>query len=146
MATLRLASTSRLLDLAAGTGKLGRRFMGRVNLVTGEPSAEMRTEFARIQPDVPLVGTVGGALPVADAALDAVTIGPPRTNGSTITDDAHSARTSRDAASLNGAFGGRSDTLTSRTRGTPTDVRARIRDARRDVRGRARGSPCGAAS
>jgi len=75
METLRLTSTSRLLDLATGTGKLARGFIGRVDLVAAEPSVEMCTEFARIQPGVPLVGSVGEVLPFADGSLDAVTIG-----------------------------------------------------------------------
>jgi ubiquinone/menaquinone biosynthesis C-methylase UbiE len=72
---LRLVQSSRLLDLAAGTGKLTRRFVGKAQVIAAEPAAEMCAEFARIQPAVPVVGAVAEALPFADGSVDAVTVG-----------------------------------------------------------------------
>lgn len=73
--SLGITEQTRLLDLATGTGKLARQFLGRAQVVAMEPAAEMRAEFARIQPGVPIVGGVGEQLPLATASLDAVTIG-----------------------------------------------------------------------
>ena len=74
-ATFNLTEGNRLLDLATGTGKLARGFLGRATVVAAEPAAEMCREFARIQPGVPLVRAVGEVLPFASGSLDAVTIG-----------------------------------------------------------------------
>lgn len=66
---------TRLLDLACGTGKLTREFLETADVIAIEPAAEMRTEFARIQPGVPIIGGVAEAIPLADASVDVVTIG-----------------------------------------------------------------------
>jgi ubiquinone/menaquinone biosynthesis C-methylase UbiE len=75
---LDLREGSRLLDVATGTGKLARGFLGgpeRFEVIAVEPAAEMRGEFARIQPGVPIVGSVAEALPFADGSIDAITVG-----------------------------------------------------------------------
>jgi SAM-dependent methyltransferase len=72
---LRLTPESRLLDVAAGTGKLTRCFVGRADVVACEPAAEMRAEFARIQPSIPIVDGLGERLPFPDASMDAITVG-----------------------------------------------------------------------
>src|SRR5688572_29354019 len=66
---LRLGEHSRLLDVASGTGKLARCFVGRAQVFAAEPAAEMRAEFARIQPGIPIVGAVAEALPFPDADM-----------------------------------------------------------------------------
>lgn len=72
---LGLTEHSRLLDVAAGTGKLTRCFVGRAQLLAAEPAAEMRAEFSRIQPGIPIVDAVAEALPFPDSDLDAITVG-----------------------------------------------------------------------
>lgn len=74
-AHLGISAGSRLLDVAAGTGKLTRCFIGRAEVVAAEPAAEMRAEFARIQPGVPIVEAKAEALPFADADFDAISVG-----------------------------------------------------------------------
>ena len=64
---------SRLLDLGAGTGKLTRMLVLRgAQVVAVEPLASMREHFARVLPDVPLVGGVAEALPFAGGGFHAV--------------------------------------------------------------------------
>lgn len=72
---LRLTPQSRLLDVAAGTGKLTRCFIGRADVVASEPAAEMRAEFARIQPGVPILDGLAERLPFEDGTMDAITVG-----------------------------------------------------------------------
>ncbi len=72
---LRITSETRLVDLATGTGKLGRQFIGGARVLGVEPAAEMCAEFARIQPGVPIVRANAEVLPLATASVDAVTIG-----------------------------------------------------------------------
>ncbi len=72
---LRIRADSRLLDVAAGTGKLARCFVGRADVMAAEPAAEMRAEFTRIQPGIPVVEAVAEALPFPDADMDVITVG-----------------------------------------------------------------------
>jgi SAM-dependent methyltransferase len=66
---------SRVLDLAAGTGKLTRQLhdLGAA-CVAVEPSASMREVFARAVPGVPVVGGTAEEVPVASDAMDAVVV------------------------------------------------------------------------
>lgn len=72
---LHIHPDSRLLDVATGTGKLARCFVGRADVHAAEPAAEMRAEFARIQPGIPIVDAVAESLPFADAEMDVITVG-----------------------------------------------------------------------
>ncbi|MFJ4658618.1 class I SAM-dependent methyltransferase [Nocardia sp. NPDC088792] len=70
------AGAPEVLDLGAGTGKLtdGLRALGaRVHAV--EPDADMRAEFARLHPDVPLADGSAEAVPLPDDSVDAVVAG-----------------------------------------------------------------------
>jgi SAM-dependent methyltransferase len=66
---------SRVLDLAAGTGKLTRLLQsdGAV-CVAVEPSPSMRDVFRRTVPGVVVVGATAEAIPLADATVDAVVV------------------------------------------------------------------------
>jgi len=65
----------RVLDLAAGTGKLTRSLAPRVQgLLAAEPMAGMRRQFRAALPDVPLLAANAEHLPVADGALGAITV------------------------------------------------------------------------
>jgi SAM-dependent methyltransferase len=65
----------RVLDVAAGTGKLTRSLVGTGAIcVAAEPSASMRAAFAPVLPDVAQVGAEALHLPFGDAAFDAVTV------------------------------------------------------------------------
>ncbi len=72
-----LRADSRLLDLAAGTGKLTRsiRAVLPVRLIAVEPSREMRREFATAAPGVPLVTGRAERLPIRDRSVRAVAVG-----------------------------------------------------------------------
>jgi SAM-dependent methyltransferase len=72
---LGLTPERRLLDVAAGTGKLTRCFLGRAEVRAVEPAEEMRIEFARIQPGIPILDGTAEALPLPDADVDAITVG-----------------------------------------------------------------------
>jgi SAM-dependent methyltransferase len=65
----------RVLDLAAGTGKLTALLapLG-ADLVAAEPVAGMRDRLRAMLPGVPAVAAVAEALPFADASVDAVTV------------------------------------------------------------------------
>lgn len=65
----------RVVDLAAGTGKLARQLQaagGRC--VAVEPSASMRAECRTASPDVGVVGGSAEALPLADGSCDLLTV------------------------------------------------------------------------
>jgi len=66
---------SRVLDLAAGTGKLTRRLVARGSrCVAVEPSASMREVFTRVVPGVPVVGGTAEQVPLADGSVDAAVV------------------------------------------------------------------------
>jgi SAM-dependent methyltransferase len=72
---LRIAPERRVVDLAAGTGKLTRLLVpAGANLVAVEPVAGMRATFRTVLPTVPLIAATAETLPFPDAALDAVSV------------------------------------------------------------------------
>jgi SAM-dependent methyltransferase len=63
----------RVVDLAAGTGKLTRQLMPfGADLVAVEPVEGMRRVFAEHLPDVPILDGTAEALPLEDGSVDAV--------------------------------------------------------------------------
>ena len=73
--TAGLAPDDRVLDLAAGTGKMTRRLIERgLRCVAAEPSPSMRDVFAGVVPGVPLVGATAEHLPLGDHTMDAVVV------------------------------------------------------------------------
>ena len=75
LTSLALAPTSRVLDMAAGTGKLTRALVATgASVVASEPSASMRAVFASVLPGTPQVGATAELLPFADSTFDAVTV------------------------------------------------------------------------
>jgi SAM-dependent methyltransferase len=72
---LRIGPGKRVVDLAAGTGKLTRLLApAGADLVAAEPVAGMRSTFRAVQPDVPIVASTAEQLPFRDESLDAVTV------------------------------------------------------------------------
>ena len=66
---------ARVVDLAAGTGKLTRLLVPTgAALVAVEPVEGMRRVLAEVVPDVPIVAGAAEALPLTAGALDAVTV------------------------------------------------------------------------
>lgn len=67
----------RVLDLAAGTGKLSRALAegSEADLVAVEPSAGMRAEFHRGLPAIPILDGTAEAIPLPQASVDAVAVG-----------------------------------------------------------------------
>jgi SAM-dependent methyltransferase len=73
---LGLTSSSRILDLAAGTGKLTRLLARRVGAVTAvEPSRAMRSILRGLLPEVEVLDGYAEAIPLGDGAVDAVFVG-----------------------------------------------------------------------
>ncbi len=73
--SLRIASGSTVVDLAAGTGKLTRLLEPTgARLVAVEPVDGMRRVLASVVPDVPVLAATAEALPFAVASIDAVTV------------------------------------------------------------------------
>jgi SAM-dependent methyltransferase len=69
------AGARRVIDLAAGTGKLTRLLVERgLDVVAVEPSAGMRAEFTRALPGVPVLDGAAEALPLDDGSVDAVLV------------------------------------------------------------------------
>jgi ubiquinone/menaquinone biosynthesis C-methylase UbiE len=66
----------RVLDLAAGTGKLTRQLVARgADVVAVEPDPDMRAVFRRVLPDVEMREGFAEAIPLPDASVDAITVG-----------------------------------------------------------------------
>jgi SAM-dependent methyltransferase len=72
----RLEPGTLVIDLAAGTGQLSRRFVGLgVRVVAVEPAANMRAVLATNLPDVTAVPGTAEAIPLGDGEADAVVVG-----------------------------------------------------------------------
>ena len=73
---LGIGPRSRVLDLAAGTGKLTRMLVpSGASIVAVEPVEGMRREFARLLPGIEVLDGTAEAIPLAAASVDAVTVG-----------------------------------------------------------------------
>lgn len=69
-----LTAASRVVDLAAGTGKLTRQLAQvSARCVAVEPSAAMRSAFAERVPGVPVVAGVAESIPLLTATCDVLT-------------------------------------------------------------------------
>jgi SAM-dependent methyltransferase len=74
-AELGLGPAARVLDLAAGTGKLTRLLVeGGADVVAVEPVAAMRAALEQAVPGVAVLEGTAEAIPLADGAVDAVTV------------------------------------------------------------------------
>ena len=72
---LRIEPGKRVVDLAAGTGKLTRLLApAGADLIAAEPVAGMRDDVPRRVPGVPMMATTAEQLAFRDASLDAVTV------------------------------------------------------------------------
>jgi SAM-dependent methyltransferase len=72
---LRIGPGARVVDVAAGTGKLTRLLVpAGSDLVAVEPVGGMRDAFRASVPDVPLLACTAEQLAFRDASLDAVTV------------------------------------------------------------------------
>jgi SAM-dependent methyltransferase len=72
---LRIEPGRKVVDLAAGTGKLTRLLIpAGADLVAAEPVAGMRETFHAILPDVPIIASTAEQLAFRDDSLDAVTV------------------------------------------------------------------------
>lgn len=73
---LELGGSSRVLDLAAGTGQLSRLFCGRVDSVIAvEPARGMREQIKTTVPGVTVLDGTAESIPLPDADVDAVVVG-----------------------------------------------------------------------
>ncbi len=73
---LRIGPGSRVLDLAAGTGKLTRQLVDTgATFVAVEPVAEMRAKLAEAAPSAEVLDGVAEAIPLPDRSVDAVVVG-----------------------------------------------------------------------
>lgn len=74
-ARLRIGPGTRVLDLAAGTGKFTRLLVpGGADVVAVEPIAAMRGRLAETCPGIPALDGTAEAIPLADASVDAVVV------------------------------------------------------------------------
>ncbi len=72
---LDLDSSSTVLDVAAGTGKLTRLLRAAdLDVTAVEPVAKMSEVLRRITPDVPIVKATAEHLPFCDGSVDAITV------------------------------------------------------------------------
>jgi SAM-dependent methyltransferase len=72
---LRIEPGRRVVDLAAGTGKLTRLIApAGSDLVAAEPVAGMRDTFRAAVPGIPIIATTAEQLAFRDASIDAVTV------------------------------------------------------------------------
>ncbi len=75
VATVGISAGRRVLDVAAGTGKLTRALAGTgATCLAAEPSASMREVFAAAVPGVPMVGSTAEHLPFSTGTLDAIVV------------------------------------------------------------------------
>jgi ubiquinone/menaquinone biosynthesis C-methylase UbiE len=66
----------RVLDLAAGTGKLTRQLVAvGAEVVAVEPGEQMRAVLERLVPEARSLAGTAEAIPLPDASVDAVTVG-----------------------------------------------------------------------
>ncbi len=73
--TMGIGPGRRVVDLAAGTGKLTELLAGSgAELAAVEPVAGMRAQLRRRLPDVPVLAGVAEALPFASGSVDAVVV------------------------------------------------------------------------
>jgi ubiquinone/menaquinone biosynthesis C-methylase UbiE len=73
---LDLRGGRRVVDIAAGTGKLTRALVATgATVVAVEPVAGMRARLVAVLPDVELLDGVAEAIPLDDASVDAATVG-----------------------------------------------------------------------
>jgi SAM-dependent methyltransferase len=73
VSALGISPGTRVLDLAAGTGKLTRQLVPTgADLVAVEPVAGMRSKFAEVVPSVPVLEGTAEQIPLASGSLDAV--------------------------------------------------------------------------
>jgi SAM-dependent methyltransferase len=74
-ATTGSARGTRVLDVAAGTGKLTRQLSARgANCVALEPSAAMRQVFERVLPGVALIAGTAEYIPAASGSMESVVV------------------------------------------------------------------------
>jgi SAM-dependent methyltransferase len=72
---LRLGVDSKVVDLAAGTGKLTRALVESDSVVIAvEPLAAMRTQFARALPHTLILGGLAERLPMRNDSVDAIAV------------------------------------------------------------------------
>jgi len=72
---VRVGSGIRVLDLAAGTGKLTRRLVELgASVLAVEPVAAMRDQLATVLPDIEVLEGAAEEIPVDDASVDVVTV------------------------------------------------------------------------
>lgn len=72
---LELDSTSIVLDVAAGTGKLTRLLRAAdLDVTAVEPVAEMSAVLRHLTPDVPIVNATAEHLPIRSESVDAITV------------------------------------------------------------------------
>ncbi len=75
VAMLGLTAGVRVLDLAAGTGKLTRRLVALdASVVAVEPVDGMRQQLIQAVPGVEVLDGTGEAIPLGDASVDVVTV------------------------------------------------------------------------
>jgi ubiquinone/menaquinone biosynthesis C-methylase UbiE len=75
VAHLGIGPGRRVLDLAAGTGKLTRLLVPTdAELVAVEPLAAMREQLAAVVPDIELLDGTAEAIPLPDESVDAVVV------------------------------------------------------------------------
>jgi ubiquinone/menaquinone biosynthesis C-methylase UbiE len=73
---LRIGPGRRVLDLAAGTGKLTRQLVPLgAEIVAVEPGDGMRATLHRVLPEIEALPGTAEAIPLPDGAVDAVTVG-----------------------------------------------------------------------
>jgi SAM-dependent methyltransferase len=73
---LRISAGRRVLDLAAGTGKLTRALVpSGADIVAVEPVAAMRARLAAAAPTAEVLDGTAEAIPLADGSVDAVVVG-----------------------------------------------------------------------